>query len=67
MEPTQQAPQSGSRFITFVIFGIAILLTGLAMLAFGGSFWSWMAAGVIVIIGGMALVIHLARRNRGIS
>lgn len=67
MEPTQQAPQSGSRFITFVIFGAAILLAGLAMLAFGGSFWSWIAVAAIVMIGGLTLVVHLARRNRRIS
>ena len=63
MEPSR-APQSGSRFFIFVIFGVAIILAALLMLAFGGLFWSWVVSGVIVLAAGLLLVVHLARKNR---
>lgn len=64
MEPTR-APQSGSRFTTFLIFGLVFLIAAVAMLAVGGSFWGWMVLGVLVFVAGIVLVVHLARRNRG--
>ena len=50
--------------MTFIIFGLAFLIAVVAMLAFGGSFWSWLVLGALVFIAGIVLVVHLARRNR---
>ena len=58
------APRGGGRWMAFVVFGFVILLAAVIMLAVGGSFWGWMATGALVLLGGLALVVHLARRNR---
>lgn len=53
--------------MVFLIFGFVILLTAALLLAAGGSFWAWMTVGALVIIGGLGLVIVLARRNRAVG
>lgn len=41
-----------------------ILFGGIAgALAVGGSFWSWMVVGTLIVVAGIVLVIYLARKN----
>jgi hypothetical protein len=51
----------------FPILGCLIIVVLAAIagaLAVGGEFWSWTVLGAIAVVGGIALVIYLARRNR---
>jgi hypothetical protein len=52
-------------FGVYGCLGLALIVLIALLLGFGGLFNAWIVAGVIVVAAGVALVIQLARRNRG--
>lgn len=64
-ESAPPPPKSaGPPFGLLALFALAILFTAAILLGVGGQFAGWIVAGVIAVLGGILLVIRLAKQNR---
>lgn len=61
--PAPPPPRTGAgAFIG--CFAVAVVIALALILGVSGEFWSWVVAGVLIVVSGIALIVKLTKMNR---